>query len=179
MIGWHQNDTNWENNQTLFSTGLFWLLLYGTTPSRIWHALVPYNNNQNNPVSIEWYKNDIMRVERGGKKSKGLTFVQNFPSALRKLSLWTELNSVQSDNFLIPCGRDPFFLIYSHQKWWNEFGMGVKKLNSQKNISHSFLIPSFLEASSQSPHHPLQRMMGGLAYINASEWLVMSQEWYH
>ena len=33
-----------------------------------------------------------------------------------------------------------FFLIYSHQKWWNESGMGVKKSKSLKNISHSFLI---------------------------------------
>ena len=67
-----------------------------------------------------------------------------------------------------------FFLIYSHQKWWNESGMGVKKLNSHKNISHAFLIPLFLEASSQSPHHPLQRVMGGLGSFSIENYL-----WYH
>ena len=114
-------------------------------------------------MSIVWWKNSEMRVEWGGKKSKGLTFVQNSPSGLRQSVIQNWVHSVQSDNFLIPCRRDLIFLIFSHQKWRNKPGMGVKNRGHSKislilfSFNNFIVIRSIVNVSFHS--HSVSRMI--------------------
>ena len=79
----------------------------------------------NDEKTVKWEWNEEEEI------SKGLTLVRNFPS---KLPSVLHLNSVQSDNFLIPCRRDLILFTFSHQKWRNDPGMVDQNIKFDKNI---------------------------------------------
>ena len=82
----------------------------------------------NDEKTVKWEWNEEEEI------SKGLTLVRNFPS---KLPSVLHLNSVQSDNFLIPCSRDLILFTFSHQKWRNDPGMVDQNIKFDKNIKFS------------------------------------------